>query len=399
MSDHPHDEADAHFNELVSSIHTERLCAAASRLKADVECRLGGTIVGGFNVLFEIVFADGITWLARCPLTYNCSSEDASDILMQSYAATLKYIKLHTSIPVPEVFACCRKSDKGNDVRSSYILMECLPGRALDLQDTEEDDEQYVQTSVAAEMVFQQLAAFIMQLASLQFDKIGTLQEQPVGSGTFSIAEYFDSGIVYPEERGKIYEASSIKGPFSTVSEYHSALLSLNHNFALADPEDEDGDYLRSVQQCRLLQPKLSLPQYENGPFVVNHDDLSSSNILVDDDYNITGVLDFPGTIVPLPSLCVYPIIFTENHVTPFTDRTLWLQSILDAQPVLGSALNDLEVRKLLMESATSRCCLDHALHHSYAYVAISSLAKKFSIGEGNADGPPQHRKDISPLC
>ena len=36
-----------------------------------------------YNVLFEIVFADGITWFARCPLTYNCSSQDASDILME----------------------------------------------------------------------------------------------------------------------------------------------------------------------------------------------------------------------------------------------------------------------------------------------------------------------------
>ena len=117
----------------------------------------------------------------------------------------------------------------------------------------------------------------------------------------------------------------------------------------------------------------------------------------VDDDYNITGVLDFPGTIVPLPSLCVYPMMITENHITPFTDRTLWLQAILDAQPVLGSALNDLEVRKLLMQSATSRCSFDHALHHTYTYVAISSLAEEFSVGEGNiegsADGPPLDRR------
>lgn len=45
--------------------------------------------------------------------------------------------------------------------------MERLPGRALDLHDIEEDDEQYGQTRVAAEMVFQQLAAFIMQLGTL----------------------------------------------------------------------------------------------------------------------------------------------------------------------------------------------------------------------------------------
>jgi hypothetical protein len=108
----------------------------------------------GFNVLFEIVFADGITWLARCPLTYNCSSQDASDILMQSYAAILKYIKLNTSIPVPEVFACCTKLEKGNDVGSSYILMERLPGRSLELQSIIEGEEQYGQILAGAKKVF-----------------------------------------------------------------------------------------------------------------------------------------------------------------------------------------------------------------------------------------------------
>ena len=118
----------------------------------------------GFNVLFEIVFADGITWLARCPLAYTCSSQDASDILMQSYAATLKYIKLNTSIPVPEVFACCTKLEKGNDIGSSYMLMERLPGRSLELQSIFEEEEQYGPILAGAKKVFHQLAAFTMQL-------------------------------------------------------------------------------------------------------------------------------------------------------------------------------------------------------------------------------------------
>jgi len=235
---------------------------------------------------------------------------------MQSYAAALKYIKLNTSIPVPEVFDCCSKLEKGNDVGTSYILMERLPGRPLDLQeDVEMGDEQYGPTHAAAEKVFKQLASFIMQLgiypspstasfsllcwntvASLQFDKIGSLREQPAGSGSFCIGEYFDAGIVYPQERGEIYDASSFKGPFSTVSEYHSAILSLNENYAVVDKEDEDGDYLRSVQQCRLLQPKMSLPQYENGPFVVHHDDLSSSNLLV----RLSSHTFFQGNYLPV---------------------------------------------------------------------------------------------------
>ena len=115
----------------------------------------------------------------------------------------------------------------------------------------------------------------------MQFDKIGCLQEQPVGSGAFCVGEYFDAGILFPQARGQIYEASSCKGPFSTISEFHSALFSLNENFAAVDEEDDDDAYLRSVQQCRLIQPKVSLPQYESGPFILNHDNLSSANFLV----------------------------------------------------------------------------------------------------------------------
>ena len=228
-----------------------------------------------------------------------------------------------------------------------------------------------------------------------------------MGSGTFIVAEYYDAGLLLPQERGKIYEASPFKGPFSTVSEYYSALLSLNHDFALVDTDDEDGDYLRSVGVCRLAQPKVSLPQYENGPFVLNHDDLKSSNILVcflsrtssralfivncarqvDDDYNITGLIDFPGTIVPLPSICVHPIMFfLECYFTPLTDRNLWLQAFLDAQPVPGSALNDFEVRKMLMETERGRRLFNHALHYIYAYTGAPILAKLFNLNSGEVD-------------
>ena len=248
----------------------------------------------GYKALFEIVFTDGITWVARCPFPYTCSSLDASDHLMHCYATALKYIKLHTSIPVPDIFTCRSRSSKENDIGVSYMLMERMPGHPLDTEDIEEDEEGYEATYTAAEKVFRQLACFVMQLGMpapvisslfllkhFRFDKICCLQEQPVGSGAFCVGEYFDAGILFPEARGQIYEASSCKGPFSTVSEFHSTLLSLNENFATVDEEVDDGAYLRSVQQCRLIQPKVSLSQYERGPFVLNHNDLSSANVLV----------------------------------------------------------------------------------------------------------------------
>ena len=69
---------------------------------------------------------------------------------MQSYAATFK---LNISVLVPEVVVCCTKLEKVNDVGSSYMLMERLPGRMLDLQDVMEGDEQYRPTLAGAKKV------------------------------------------------------------------------------------------------------------------------------------------------------------------------------------------------------------------------------------------------------
>ena len=63
-----------------------------------------------------------------------------------------------------------------------------------------------------------------------------------------------------------------------------------------------------------------------------------------------------------------------------------YFPSILDAQPVPGSALNDLEVRKMMMETVKDRNLFDLALRHTYAYLGVPQLARMFNIGEGDAD-------------
>ena len=99
---------------------------------------------------------------------------------------------------------------------------------------------------------------------------------------------------------------------------------------------------------------------------------------------HITGLLDFSGTIVPLPSLYDDPIMLTENQVTPFTNQNLnlWVQSLLDPEPVLGSALNDLEMRKLILENAFGGGLFDLALLHIYGCLGVPQLARMFNIGE-----------------
>jgi hypothetical protein len=82
----------------------------------------------GFNVVFEVVFEDQVCWLARIPLQENCYQPEEITL---SYAATLKYLKMHTTIPVPHVYDYAVRSNRSNATGVSYILMEKMGGKPL----------------------------------------------------------------------------------------------------------------------------------------------------------------------------------------------------------------------------------------------------------------------------
>lgn len=137
-------------------------------------------------------------------LPYNCYQPDE---ISASYAATLKYLKKNSSIPVPKVYAYEVQSSPENKVNATYILMEYLPGHALPTLDSmmlEEpnDDEIEVVKKVHTQLAdtILELGTFIvvcvcvmlgeftlthmyyMFLVSLKFDKIGCLREDSDGN-------------------------------------------------------------------------------------------------------------------------------------------------------------------------------------------------------------------------
>lgn len=59
---------------------------------------------GASNFVVLIEFDDGVEWVFRAPCFDLISSQSSINRLLASEAATLKYIKEHSSIPVPEVY-------------------------------------------------------------------------------------------------------------------------------------------------------------------------------------------------------------------------------------------------------------------------------------------------------
>ena len=99
--------------------------------------KLANLLNTGFNVLQELVFSDGVTWLARIPLPNRCFQPDECTL---SYVAVLRYIKKHSKIPVPEVYYHALKSDPKNTTGTAYLLMERLPGHELPTLEPDNDD-------------------------------------------------------------------------------------------------------------------------------------------------------------------------------------------------------------------------------------------------------------------
>ena len=92
----------------------------------------------GFNLVQELIFSDGTTWLARIPIPDNAFLPDEC---LLSYVAVLKYVKQNSRIPVPQIYHHALQSDLGNPTGSSYIFMERLPGHELPTLEPDEHDD------------------------------------------------------------------------------------------------------------------------------------------------------------------------------------------------------------------------------------------------------------------
>ncbi|KAK2754782.1 hypothetical protein FQN54_006675 [Arachnomyces sp. PD_36] len=342
-SDHCHPPE---FDEFLSTIRFDELCNAASRLRDGTPCALGEHVVGGFNAIFEINFVDDVTWMARVPLPYCCFQPEE---ISASYAATLKYLKKYSTIPVPQVYGSGRQSDPTNKTNVTYIFMERMKGRSLPVVEERPYEPTTTEISLVRK-VHEQLADIILQLGSLREDS----------DGNFFVGPFVDStGTAHPQCKAEMYQSlkPQHRGPYKSTSAWYRGMASLNRRYALVDP-DEDDTRDETVAQYEILTelaPRIISKTFNKGPFVIHHNDLTTQNILVDDDFNITAIIDFPGTVVPLPSLCVYPWMFADNTEGIIADRKLYLDAFLSRKDPYDSELSHRRIRKRLMRNARIR--------------------------------------------
>ncbi|GAB1313395.1 hypothetical protein MFIFM68171_03605 [Madurella fahalii] len=248
----------------------------------------------------------------------------------ESEVATMTYVRRHTSIPVPRVFAF--SSSDNNELGHEWILMEMLPGVSL--------------RSVWGRMpydanakLFVDLAEYVNELLALRFSTLGNIYfadvagklfpQEPSLNNPTGDADTIDIGIkpnsgfvisrIVTQEFffDKRVHLNASRGPFQTAREWVDARLDLLRqrvqNLSV-DPTEEyycDNDRELEKNWVRIdtilrrledLAPHLVSP--ENGPEDVGvlwHDDLSEHNLLVDPKtFKLIGIIDWESvSIVP----------------------------------------------------------------------------------------------------
>ncbi|KAK3937910.1 kinase-like domain-containing protein, partial [Diplogelasinospora grovesii] len=228
---------------------------------------------GRQNVVLEVAFADGTYWVVRVPLTEDVETQMLSEV------ATMKLVLQKTSIPVPSVFGFDHR--KGNPFGFPYMFMSALSGRTLDGKFALSIPEQH-KAKVAS-----QLARYWYELSQITFDRIGRIWSEP-GADDYQIISLPSYGV-----RNRQPGFYGI-GPFRTSCAYLSGIRRGMDDMLRAQHQDAWPQWQRPCRALRDAIPLLSRAlQHQRGPFPLSHPDLHYGNIMVDDNFNVTGIIDW----------------------------------------------------------------------------------------------------------
>ncbi|KAB8264394.1 hypothetical protein BDV32DRAFT_135311 [Aspergillus pseudonomiae] len=269
----------------------QALCRLASRLRQGSTCRCDVNQVpesGSFNWAIYIVFEDGIQWL------------------LESEAATLSYVRRNSDIPVPH-----------------YILMSKATGFPLRrVWKSTRSGQTELSAKIKTKILFQ-LGTIAFKLSQLRlgchiFHERYSLEDVPRGPFS-SETRFYDSLVDALIQHAEILPLSHhcfvapvpCQGLYDSTKLYKTARNLWNDFVTVGckiDSSDNRLDYIITGEHISKLN-------YNSFPLC--HSDLSVNNIYVDDDYNITCIIDWAFcSSVPeaMDDYCLFTVVWGQIY-------------------------------------------------------------------------------------
>lgn len=306
-------------------------------LPAHIDCSVNIThFTSGFNnVVVELAFSDQVYWVARIP-HQALDNSDITSIL--SEIATMKIIITHTTIPIPQVFDFETSADQ--PFGYPYVFMEYLGGRTLPTG---------LATAIPHQhhaKVARQLANVFAELQNLTFSRIGRLW---CGENADRPAEIIAMGW------------HSSPGPLETSLEYfYNQRQGENREIISMHPNDPD--WLTACWVLKTALTHIIIEDRVRGPFPLCHLDLHYGNMLFDNEYNLTGIIDWSSAqAAPLEQLSVCPEFVTfpglsDEENRPIVElKNLVLESLRERErdQEKGPPLDNIETDMALSRNLT----------------------------------------------
>ncbi|RAL01437.1 phosphotransferase family protein [Aspergillus ibericus CBS 121593] len=261
---------------------------------------------GSGNINYRLIYKDGSSVVLRLPIPGFTQFPDEK---VQGEVAVMQWLKENTSIPVPTIIHW-GTSEQNPLQLGPFILMEYIDHQTsllevLNTPGLTKEDLPALNRNLPAEKLaffYRQIADALLRLAMTPMSSIGSLVPKTNGSDDKAWEIGARPLSVHWEElvRSAVLPVAELPtNTFATSSSYLNALADLHIRHLVHQPNGaiSSKDDCRQKFLARLLFRKLAredrlLPP-SNAGFRLWCDDIKPGNILLDDDENITGVIDW----------------------------------------------------------------------------------------------------------
>ncbi|CAK7233480.1 hypothetical protein SBRCBS47491_008623 [Sporothrix bragantina] len=317
----------AELEALASKINEKALTQVAQDLSGGKACHLdpsdplGRRLMGGMHIHRELLFDDGTVWLVRMLRENYTSFDDSiSNAILLSECATLTWLAENVeSIPAPRLHGF------GLRVGVAYMLIDKLPGQPF---------EAHAATAEQTAKVLDQWAGMLCALGEQPLDKMGSLVYVDQTKG---------KSIVGPVAGDRTGTLPCTLGPFKDACSFYTAWAD-THLDLISDGQLLSEQPVDAYVMFRWIKKQLAtIPTSDaawkplnNGPFFLRHVDDKGDHLLVDDDYNITGVIDWTFARTAPAYEAFAPALVTADTNGLFSGTP----GLSEADRVLGQALH-----------------------------------------------------------